>query len=683
MDGRLKEDFSRGKKRKRRKRIKKTQITDKDQSMNQANSMSNIQLTDKNLGQEIDAAIGEKKGGPGQSTNQNKMDIKSTVTLAEGNVKAKRKRRKKKFKSKAAGDDDEVKSRDQSNPMPCLQLADKILTQEIDDKLAKNEGVQQTDQCMINKETVNSPEGNVNQSMCQSHSMSKLQPSDTKFTQEICNKLAENMDVQHTDQNKMDIESTVIICDRNVGAKRKRKNRKRIKGKTGNKDELQGIDQSKVASNLQSDNNLTLGIDNKLTENENVRSTGHKKMDTDSPRNLAKGNTCTKRKRRRKKFKGKDQNEDEVQSVDQATDISNLQLSKNNIVRAIDGPMGLEGKVFPSESQQISVHNQIHVEDVKFVNALNEVNNRMFVVEGNTSLCPSDVKEAEFLSKELGEYPSRPPSTNRRKLLVLDVNGLLAYIVMPPPKDRKADINILRRAVFKRPFCDDFLNFCFQNFDVGIWSSRAKEVINRIVDYLLGNRKQKLLFCWNMSHSTQTGFKTLENIHKPLVFKELRRIWENDGPEFSWKKGQYDESNTLLIDDSPYKALLNPLHTAIFPHPYHYEDKDDNSLGPGGHIRVYLEGLLKSENVQEYVKLHPFGQSAINEMNVSWQFYSGVLQKFPNKIIAAKSPTPVLDLSQDLASPPQEHDVIAHSTTTPINTLDPERPLSLVVSSSQ
>lgn len=63
----------------------------------------------------------------------------------------------------------------------------------------------------------------------------------------------------------------------------------------------------------------------------------------------------------------------------------------------------------------------------------------------------------------------------------------------------------------------------------------------------------------DMSHSTQTGYNTLENIYKPLVFKELRKIWENDDPSLPWKNGDYNESNTLLLDDSPYKALLNPV----------------------------------------------------------------------------------------------------------------------------
>lgn len=68
-----------------------------------------------------------------------------------------------------------------------------------------------------------------------------------------------------------------------------------------------------------------------------------------------------------------------------------------------------------------------------------------------------------------------------------------------------------------------------------------------------------VLVMQDMIQSSQTGFKTLENIHKPLVFKELKKIWENNDPNLSWKKGDYDESNTLLLDDSPYKALLNPV----------------------------------------------------------------------------------------------------------------------------
>jgi hypothetical protein len=66
-------------------------------------------------------------------------------------------------------------------------------------------------------------------------------------------------------------------------------------------------------------------------------------------------------------------------------------------------------------------------------------------------------------------------------------------------------------------------------------------------------------FFQDLSHCTATKFKTLEDKHKPIVFKELRKIWEKHDPTLPWEKGYYNESNTLLLDDSPYKALLNPV----------------------------------------------------------------------------------------------------------------------------
>ncbi|CAK7355727.1 unnamed protein product [Dovyalis caffra] len=102
---------------------------------------------------------------------------------------------------------------------------------------------------------------------------------------------------------------------------------------------------------------------------------------------------------------------------------------------------------------------------------------------------------------------------------------------------------------------------------------------------------------------------------------DLRGLWEKDDAELPWDKGDYSESNTLLLDDSPYKALLNPAHTAIFPYPYHFQNRNDNSLGAGGDLRVYLEELAAADNVQEFVEHHPFGQQAISERSANWGFY--------------------------------------------------------------
>ncbi|XP_027903362.1 uncharacterized protein LOC114163319 isoform X2 [Vigna unguiculata] len=227
--------------------------------------------------------------------------------------------------------------------------------------------------------------------------------------------------------------------------------------------------------------------------------------------------------------------------------------------------------------------------------------------------------------------------TPKKKLLILDVNGLLADFVSIDVtstryrREPEPDFILKGRKVYKRPFCKDFLQFCFDRFHVGVWSSRAKFNVEEAIKFLMGKSASKLLFCWNQSHCTTTEFATVENIHKPLVLKELRKLWEKEDPNLPWEKGEFNESNTLLLDDSPYKALMNPMHSAIFPYSYRYRNTRDSELGPGGDLRIYLEGLALAENVRNYVSENPFGQRPIRESNLSWGYYRRVIESVQKK----------------------------------------------------
>uniref|UniRef100_A0A0D3FP87 Mitochondrial import inner membrane translocase subunit TIM50 n=1 Tax=Oryza barthii TaxID=65489 RepID=A0A0D3FP87_9ORYZ len=197
-------------------------------------------------------------------------------------------------------------------------------------------------------------------------------------------------------------------------------------------------------------------------------------------------------------------------------------------------------------------------------------------------------------------YQQKPPITllprvsltgfRKKKLLILDLNGLLADINQDYHNSHMAD---------------------------------AKNV-DSVIDIIMRDFKPLLQFCWDMSKCTFTGHKTLENIHKPLVLKELRKLWNKEEPDLPWEQGYYSPSNTLLVDDSPYKALRNPPYTAIFPQPYSYLNSNDNSLGPGGDLRVYLENLTVAEDVECYVRNNPFGQPFITQSDPHWSFYAQI-----------------------------------------------------------
>lgn len=282
-----------------------------------------------------------------------------------------------------------------------------------------------------------------------------------------------------------------------------------------------------------------------------------------------------------------------------------------------------------SDAQEVAMinHSVKEPEEGKVVKEiLNSIESPQDTTEDGTKVT-SVSGQSESNSMRMPRYSLKETiSSLRRKLLVLDVNGLLADIVAigDVPRGYKPDMVIAMKAVFKRPFCDDFLEFCFERFDVGVWSSRTKKNVDRVVDFLMFNTKQRLRFCWDQAHCTETGYKTIENRDKPLVLKELKKLWEKQEPGLPWDKGFYNETNTVLLDDSPYKALRNPPYTAIFPYAYKFRDAKDRSLGPDGDLRVYLERLAAADDVQKFIQENPFGQRPITKSNLSWGFYSKI-----------------------------------------------------------
>ncbi|XP_058723104.1 uncharacterized protein LOC131594926 [Vicia villosa] len=256
-------------------------------------------------------------------------------------------------------------------------------------------------------------------------------------------------------------------------------------------------------------------------------------------------------------------------------------------------------------------------------------------VTRNGLSCPADISDLSFTvngdSSKISQCSVDKTiiRNSEKKLLILDVNGLLADCVSDVPNgyyQPEPDFWVRRRKVYKRPYCDDFIKFCFDRFHVGVWSSRTKSNVDDVIRLLLGKSASELLFCWNQSHCTTTKFSTVENRDKPLVLKELRKLWEKLEPGLPWEKGVFHESNTLLLDDSPYKALVNPKHTAIFPYSYRYHYTKDSGLGPKGDLRGYLERLSKADNVQEFVSANSFGQRPIREANPSWGYYLKVIE---------------------------------------------------------
>ncbi|XP_027182077.1 uncharacterized protein LOC113780478 [Coffea eugenioides] len=164
---------------------------------------------------------------------------------------------------------------------------------------------------------------------------------------------------------------------------------------------------------------------------------------------------------------------------------------------------------------------------------------------------------------------------------------------------------------------------CLSYFEVAVWSSKLSHNIQPVLDSLskkMNERlEQRLLFVWDQSRCTMTQTRLRENPDKTVMFKDLKRVWG----EYK----SYNSSNTILVDDSPYKSVLNSPYNAIFPTSYTCYTVEDNYLDPEGDFVGHLKKLARADNVQDFIKQNRFGQSPVTEGSVDWNFYVNVVSK--------------------------------------------------------
>ncbi|XP_069145150.1 uncharacterized protein [Solanum lycopersicum] len=213
----------------------------------------------------------------------------------------------------------------------------------------------------------------------------------------------------------------------------------------------------------------------------------------------------------------------------------------------------------------------------------------------------------------------------KKKLLVLNLGGLLVDRVHRRNESTvrryTPDLSHGNFLVFKRPYCDQFMKFCLERFEVGLWSSAMDRNVEPILDNIMIGLRKKLVFVWDQDKCIDSGFSTVEKKNKPIFLKKLKKIWENN-----YYGSRFSESNTLLIDDEPHVALLNPPNTGVFPPAYKVKNNRDTFLDAKGEMHEFLEGLVDADDVPTYVKGHQFGQPAITNTHKDWDYYSKIIR---------------------------------------------------------
>ena len=198
-----------------------------------------------------------------------------------------------------------------------------------------------------------------------------------------------------------------------------------------------------------------------------------------------------------------------------------------------------------------------------------------------------------YLARSLQQYTvlHRP----QHLLVIIDLNGTLLH----RPK-RQAPTQFTAR-----PHTPRFLNYCITTFTVVIWSSARPENVKAMTNSILSPKlKHQVVAIWGRDKFDLTP---AEYNNKVQCYKQLDTVWNDATISKSHPAGRkWDQTNTVLIDDSNYKGKSEPYNMVEIPEFSGGKTEEVEGEGVLPQVHDYLNRLSMCDNVSAYMRRHPF-----------------------------------------------------------------------------
>ena len=185
-------------------------------------------------------------------------------------------------------------------------------------------------------------------------------------------------------------------------------------------------------------------------------------------------------------------------------------------------------------------------------------------------------------------FVSELRSQIKEKLIILDLNGILISRQfvgnMNEEEMKQLDkfdeaSHVGRFLVWKRPHLDKFLDFMFDHFHVGVWSSISSYNLKLFAKHVFGKRMKDLLFMMDNTYCVKS--KHPETDEKPLFSKPLQTVWD--------KYDMFSCKNTMILDDTELKMSCNPEGTYLCPKEWSHLDDNDDELSFSGKLMTWAK----------------------------------------------------------------------------------------------
>jgi hypothetical protein len=185
-------------------------------------------------------------------------------------------------------------------------------------------------------------------------------------------------------------------------------------------------------------------------------------------------------------------------------------------------------------------------------------------------------------------------STPQNLLVVIDLNGTLLH--RPGRHSTK---------FLTRPHAKLFLQYCIETFNVVIWSSARPENVRTMCDTIIPRKlRHQVTGIWGRE---KFGLTQEDYNDRVQCYKRLEKLWNDQSiaashPSYKYG-GRWDQTNTVLIDDSLEKARSEPYNLVEVPEWF-------GNLGETGDIlpqvHDYLNYLSQHSNVSACLRAQPF-----------------------------------------------------------------------------
>lgn len=188
------------------------------------------------------------------------------------------------------------------------------------------------------------------------------------------------------------------------------------------------------------------------------------------------------------------------------------------------------------------------------------------------------------------------PSTLARHLLVvIDLNGTLLF---RPNKKNPTKFTA-------RPHAEKFLQYCIETFSVVIWSSaKAQNVVPMCQSIISADLRSKIIAIWGRE---TFGLSPFDFNTRVQCYKRLTKLWTDPVIAASHPNaqngGRWDQTNTVLIDDSSEKARSEPYNLIEIPE-FFGDHKEVGDILP--QVHDFLNFLSMHENVSAAIRHSPF-----------------------------------------------------------------------------